>query len=126
MKHSDTGPHHTGGRTTPSDSDLFIDRLVRLRSILPMLATDLAAARRRANELETRNRRLAERVSELESELTSALHRRPATALLSPQRRAPAGRERAGASGVAGEPATRSESREARGAADAGIRSPRA
>lgn len=125
MKHSDTRPHHTGERTTSSDSEL-IDRLVRLRSILPMLATDLAAARRRANELETRNRRLAERVSELESELTSALHGRPTTALLSPQRRAPAGRERPGTSGVVGEPATRSESREAPRGAGAGNHFPRA
>ena len=48
-----------------------VDRLARLRSILPLIATDLAAARRRANELETRNRQLTERVAELESKLTS-------------------------------------------------------
>ena len=54
-----------------------VDRLARLRSILPMIATDLAAARRRANELEIRNRQLAERVAELEAKLTSGRHDTP-------------------------------------------------
>lgn len=56
-----------------------VDRLVRLRTILPLIATDLAAARRRANELETRNRQLTERVAELESRLTSAPHDKPSS-----------------------------------------------
>jgi hypothetical protein len=56
-----------------------VDRLARLRSILPLMATDLAAARRRANELETRNRQLTERVAELESKLTSTPHDKPSS-----------------------------------------------
>ena len=56
-----------------------VDRLVRLRRILPLIATDLAAARRRANELETRNRQLAERVAELESKLISAQRDTPSS-----------------------------------------------
>ena len=51
-----------------SNSDV-VDRLARLRSILPLIATDLASARRRANALETENRRLTRRVAELESRL---------------------------------------------------------
>jgi uncharacterized protein YPO0396 len=51
--------------------DQVVDRLARLRSILPLIATDLAAARRRANELEIRNRQLTERVAELESRLSA-------------------------------------------------------
>jgi chromosome segregation ATPase len=74
-----------------------VDRLARLRSILPLIATDLAAARRRANELETRNRQLSERVAELESKLTGSRHDKPGLA-------------------------SRSESQGAREAADAGTR----
>ena len=42
---------------------------MRLRTILPLIATDLAAARRRAHALELENRRLAGRIAELESVL---------------------------------------------------------
>ena len=49
-----------------------VDRLVRLRRILPLIATDLAAARRRAHTLELDNRRLTRRVAELESRLLYA------------------------------------------------------
>jgi hypothetical protein len=52
------------------DADV-LDRLARLRTILPLIATDLACARRRANDLETQNRRLSQRVAELESKLAS-------------------------------------------------------
>jgi len=61
------------GQPTASHADV-VDRLARLRSILPLIATDLAAARRRANELEARNRRLTERLAELESKVTGTPH----------------------------------------------------
>lgn len=51
-----------------SNADL-VDRLARLRAILPLMAGDLAAARRRSNALEAENQRLATRVRELESTL---------------------------------------------------------
>ena len=54
-----------------TDPDV-IDRLARLRSILPLMATALAAARRRAHALELGNRRLTRRVAELESRLLCA------------------------------------------------------
>ena len=53
---------------TRTDPDL-VDRLARLRAILPLLATDLAAARRRAYVLERENQRLSGRIAELESRL---------------------------------------------------------
>ena len=63
-------PTRRGPRTTtPTDPEL-VDRLARLRTVLPLLASDLAASRRRANELEARNRQLSRRVAELESRLT--------------------------------------------------------
>jgi len=68
----------TQGRTParkPSDPDL-VDRLARLRTILPLLATDLATARRRTHALELENHRLGRRIdhltgriAELEAEL---------------------------------------------------------
>jgi hypothetical protein len=64
----------TRGRTSspaPTDPEV-IDRLARLRSILPLMATDLAAARRRPHTLELDNRRLTRRVAELESRLLYA------------------------------------------------------
>ena len=65
---SATGTHGPRRPTAPTDPEL-VDRLARLRSILPLLATDLATARRRAHELETQNRTLAKRVAELEARL---------------------------------------------------------
>ncbi|HUY84002.1 MAG TPA: hypothetical protein VMU86_05475 [Steroidobacteraceae bacterium] len=65
-----------------SNADL-VDRLARLRAILPLMAGDLAAARRRSNALEVENERLARRVRELETKLEA---RRPAGP---PQRRRP-------------------------------------
>jgi hypothetical protein len=35
-----------------------VDRLLRLRTILPLIAADLATARRRASTLETENQQL--------------------------------------------------------------------
>ncbi|HEX4035451.1 MAG TPA: hypothetical protein VHX66_13490 [Solirubrobacteraceae bacterium] len=59
-------PSGHGG--TPTDVDV-IDRLARLRSIVPVLAADLAVARRRAHTLALDNHRLTRRVAELESKL---------------------------------------------------------
>ena len=56
---------------TRTDADV-VDRLARLRAILPLLATDLAAARRRAHMLERENQRLSGRIAELESRLVGA------------------------------------------------------
>jgi hypothetical protein len=53
---------------TFSNSDV-VDRLARLRVLLPLMATDLATARRRATALASENERLATRVRELESRL---------------------------------------------------------
>jgi hypothetical protein len=59
----------THDHTTAGNADI-VDRLARLRTIIPLIATDLAAARRRAHTLELENERLAGRVAELESRLT--------------------------------------------------------
>jgi hypothetical protein len=53
----------------PSPNADVVDRLARLRAVLPQLAGDLAVARRRARALELENRRLSQRVAELESRL---------------------------------------------------------
>jgi hypothetical protein len=60
---------------TTSNSDV-IDRLARLRALLPAMATDLAVARRRASALAAENDRLARRVRELESRLGGTRRRR--------------------------------------------------
>jgi hypothetical protein len=54
-----------------SNADV-VDRLARLRAVLPLMATDLAVARRRAGALEAENERLARRVRELEQRLGDA------------------------------------------------------
>lgn len=51
-----------------SNSDV-VERLARLRAVLPLIATDLAVARRRATALQAENERLREQVGELESRL---------------------------------------------------------
>jgi hypothetical protein len=63
-------------RITTGNADV-VDRLARLRAVLPALAGDLAAARRQARALELENRRLSRRVAELESRLDRG-HARPA------------------------------------------------
>ena len=55
--------------TTTSNADL-IDRLARLRAVLPLMAGDLATARRRATALALENDRLTRRVLDLEARLT--------------------------------------------------------
>lgn len=49
-----------------------VDRLARLRAVLPLMARDLVAARRRATELEIANQRLMRRVRYLESRLSAS------------------------------------------------------
>jgi chromosome segregation ATPase len=55
-------------QVTVSNSDV-VDRLARLRAVLPLMATDLAVARRQARALEAENERLGSRIRELESRL---------------------------------------------------------
>jgi hypothetical protein len=61
----------TNQPNTAGNADV-VERLARVRAILPLMASDLAAARRRSNALEIENRRLTRRVVELESLLASA------------------------------------------------------
>ena len=49
-----------------------VDRLVRLRAILPAMAADLASARRQINTLALENERLTRRVAQLESDARAA------------------------------------------------------
>ncbi|HXD53928.1 MAG TPA: hypothetical protein VN618_04165 [Solirubrobacteraceae bacterium] len=56
-------------RTTavePTERDLLLDRLTNLRTILPVLAEELASSRRQLGQLRRENRRLRERLSHLE------------------------------------------------------------
>jgi cell division protein FtsB len=53
---------------TVTNSDV-VDRLARLRAVLPLMATDLAVARRRATALHAENEQLRRRVDELEAKL---------------------------------------------------------
>ena len=66
MSHPETDTRQRTAPRTPTDPDL-VDRLARLRTILPLIATDLATARRRAHALELENQRLALRIEILES-----------------------------------------------------------
>ena len=56
---------------TVTNSDV-VERLARLRGVLPLMATDLAVARRRATALQAENERLRRQVGELESRLAQA------------------------------------------------------
>jgi len=47
----------------------MLDRLRKLRRVLPVLAQEMAAARRQAAKLRTDNRRLAEQVRQLRQAL---------------------------------------------------------
>lgn len=50
-----------------------LERLARLRRILPVLGEELATARREAARLRVENRKLAERASKLEHDLAHAI-----------------------------------------------------
>ncbi len=73
-------------QVTVSNSDV-VDRLARLRTLLPLMATDLAVARRRASALQAENERLSDRISELESRLSEP--RRSSREPASRRRRSP-------------------------------------
>lgn len=50
----------------PTERDLLLDRLTNLRTILPVLAEELASSRRQLGELRRENRRLRDRLSRME------------------------------------------------------------
>lgn len=58
-----------------SHRDELLERLHNLRTIVPVFAEELASARRQAASLRTENRRLTERIRELQREREA--HRRP-------------------------------------------------
>ena len=67
---------HTHRLTSESsDRDQMLDRLRHLRRVLPVLAQEMASARRQAAKLRTDNRRLAEQVRELRQALDAHEHR---------------------------------------------------
>ena len=63
--HSATNPGHSEAW----EREQMLDRLRRLRRVLPALAQEMVAARRQAARLRTDNRRLSEQVRELRAEL---------------------------------------------------------
>jgi hypothetical protein len=60
-------PHETPAETR--ERDQLLDRLRSLRRVLPVLAQEMAAARRQAANLRIDNRRLTDQVRELRAEL---------------------------------------------------------
>lgn len=58
-----------------ADRDQMLDRLRSLRRLLPVLAQEMAAARRQAAKLRNDNRRLADQVRQLRQELDAHEHR---------------------------------------------------
>jgi hypothetical protein len=74
MNHPEKAARQRTASKTPTDPDL-VDRLARLRTILPLLATDLAITRRHAHTLQRENKRLTAHIAQLESKLTGALDR---------------------------------------------------
>jgi hypothetical protein len=58
-----------------SDRDQMLERMRSLRRILPVLAQEMAAARRQAARLRTDNRRLTEQVRELRATLEAREHK---------------------------------------------------
>jgi phage shock protein A len=64
-------------RTAPeaSDRDQMLERMRSLRRVLPVLAQEMAAARRQAARLRTDNRRLTEQVRELRATLEAREHK---------------------------------------------------
>jgi hypothetical protein len=57
------------------EREQMLDRLRNLRRVLPVLAQEMAAARRQAARLRTDNRRLSEQVRELRAALEAREHR---------------------------------------------------
>ena len=71
---------------TVSNSDV-VERLARLRAVLPLMATDLAVARRRAAALQSENERLRRQVAELEARLAESRAAGPRRSRPTPPRR---------------------------------------
>ena len=57
------------------ERDHLVDRLSSLRRVLPVLAQEMAAARRQTARLKTDNRRLSEQVRKLRAELDARARR---------------------------------------------------
>jgi hypothetical protein len=57
------------------ERDQMLDRLRNLRRVLPVLAQEMAAARRQAARLRTDNRRLSEQVRQLRAALEAQEHK---------------------------------------------------
>jgi hypothetical protein len=57
------------------ERDQMLERLQKLRGVLPVLAKEMAAARRQAARLRTENRRLSEQVRQLRAALDAREHR---------------------------------------------------
>ncbi len=64
-------PHRTHHSET-WERDQLVDRLRNLRRVLPVLAQEMASARRQAAHLRIDNRRLTEQVRELRSQLEAS------------------------------------------------------
>ena len=60
--------------TEAGERDQLLDRLRSLRRVLPVLAQEMAAARRQAAHLRIDNRRLTDQVRELRAELQARGH----------------------------------------------------
>jgi hypothetical protein len=60
--------------TEAGERDQLLDRLRSLRRVLPVLAQEMAAARRQAAHLRIDNRRLTDQVRELRAELQAREH----------------------------------------------------
>jgi len=71
---------------TISNSDV-LERLARLRAVLPLMATDLAVARRRASALQLENERLRRQLGELEARLSESRTAGPRRSRPAPPRR---------------------------------------
>ncbi len=61
------------GRHVTADERAVIDRLDRLRKVLPVMAAETVAARREAARLRTENIHLLHRLAELETSLSQGL-----------------------------------------------------
>jgi len=62
-------PRAAADRAIPVGTPDVVERLARLRELLPEMARDLATARRHANALRAENENLQRRVAELETTL---------------------------------------------------------
>lgn len=78
--HADSGTPASRDAADPSgvaarERDQMLERLGSLRRILPVLAQEMAAARRQAARLRSDNRRLSEQVRQLRATLEAREHR---------------------------------------------------